>query len=306
MTDHKIARRAGRHTGWTIALCLLAVAARAEPVDSEIARNFAEAWSHQAWEAVAYAIHPDELARVRKLALDAVEAEAKDGGKEIRARLYGAAVSLDETRRMTPQATMTLFVKRFLVAPRAMKKSKVVGKVKESNELQHYVVRGWEDEKGNGASSTLLVTLIPYGKQWAAAVPAELEEKIEAAIAGGAVGARDTGDSHVAALDPGIVKLLDGAIAALKEARCSDYYNDIMSPNFRKATAPSAIKTLIGQCEKNPALREKARLTLEIARSLKPSYEYGNTRAVFDMSGQGLPFERFVVEMIDRKWYIAE
>jgi hypothetical protein len=306
MTHHRIARHAGRHAGWAIALCLLAVAARAEPVDSEIARNFAEAWSREAWEAVAYAMHPDELARVRKLALDAVEAETKDGGKDIRARLYGAAVSVDEIRRMTPQATMALFVKRFLVAPRVMKKTKVIGKVKESDALQHYVVRGWEDEKGRGAASALLVTLIPYGKQWAVAVPAELEERIEAAIAGGDVGARDVGDSHVAALDPGIIKLLDGAIAALKDARCSEYYNDLMSPNFRKATASSAIKTLIGQCEKNQALRDKTRLTLEIARSLKPRYEYGNTRAVFDMSGQGLPFERFVVEMIDRKWYVAE
>jgi hypothetical protein len=207
---------------------------------------------------------------------------------------------------MTPHATMLIFVKRFLVAPRVMKKTKLIGKVKESDDVLHFIVRGWEDEKGREASSAMLVTLIPYGKQWAVAVPAELEEKIEVAIAGGAVGARDVGDSRVAALDPRIIALLDSGIAALKGVRCSEYYNDLMSPNFRKATAPTAVKTLIAQCEKNPAMRDKTRLALEIARGLKPRYEYGDTRAVFDMSRQGLPYERFVVEMIDKKWYVAE
>jgi hypothetical protein len=306
MINKRIVRKVSLHAGWAMSLCLLGAVALAEPADVETATGFAQAWSQGDWEAVAYAIHPDELARVRKLALDAIEAEAKDGGKEIRTRLFGAAVSVDEARRMTPYATMTAFVKRFLVAPRAMKKTRVVGKAKESDKLQHYIVRGWEDEKGHGASSALLVTLIPYGKQWAVAVPAELEEKIEAAIAGGPVGARDAGDSRVAALDPGIARLLDSGIAALKDGRCSEYYNDMMSPSFRKATAPAAVKTLITQCEKNQSMRDKTRLALEIARTLKPRYEYGDTRAVFDMSGQGLPFDRFVVEKIDKKWYVAE
>jgi hypothetical protein len=301
-----IDRKTARHAGWTLSLCLFSAAAQAEPADSQFARDFAGAWSNEAWDAIALAIHPVELDRVRKRVLEALEAESKDGGKDIRTRLFGAAVSIEEIRRMTPHAVMTLLVKRFLTAPRAMKKTKLIGKVKESDELQHYVVRGWDDEKGKGASSVVLVSLIPYGKEWAAAVPAEIEEKVLAAIAGAAVGARDIGDGRIAALDPGIIKLLERAIAALKEARCSEYYNDIMSPNFRKATASAAVKTLITQCEKNAAMRDKTRLTLEIARNLKPRYEYNDTRAVFDMRGQGLPFERFVVEMIDRKWYVAE
>jgi hypothetical protein len=305
MIDRRMIKRAGSRTALLLALCVLAASASAAPAVDEFAADFAEAWSREAWDAVAYAIHPDELARVRKLALDAIEAETKDGAKGVRTRLFGAAVSVDEIRRVTPHTMMEMLVKRFLIAPRAMKKTRVVGKIKD-DKLQQIVVRGWVDEEGKGASSVVLVTLMPYGKQWAAAVPSELEEKTEAAIAGADVGSRDVGDSHVAALDPGILKVLDAGIAALKDGRCAEYYNDIMSPNFRKATSPSAVKTLIAQCEKNASMRDKTRAALEIARGLKPRYEYDNTRAVFDMSGQGLPFDRFVVEQRDKKWYIAE
>lgn len=298
-------RSLNRIAAWTVGLCLVGGAAHAEPADVEFAKGFAEAWSHEAWDAVAFAIHPDELARVRKLALDAVEAEAKESSKDIRSRLFGGAVTVDDIRHMTPHATMSLFVKRFLVAPRAMNKTRVIGKVQE-DKMEHVVVRGWENENGRGASSVLLVTLTPYGKQWAAVVPTELEEKIEAIIAGADVGARDVGDSHVAPLDPAIAKLLDTGISALKEARCSDYYNNVMSPSFRKATSAAAAKTLISQCEKSQAMRDRIRITLEVALTLRPRYEYDNTRAVFDMTGQGLPFDRFTVEMIDKKWYIAE
>lgn len=305
MTHRSSAVRAAAWTGWTLASCLLAAAAQGAPADDEYASGFAEAWSREAWDDVAYAIHPDELARVRKLALDAIEAEAKDNSNAIRSRLFGVAVSVEDLRRMTPHNVMTLLVKRFLVAPRAMKKTRAIGKIKD-DKLEHVVVRGWVDDKGKGASSVVLVTLIPYGKQWAAAVPVELEEKIEAAIAGAEVGARDAGDSHVAALDPAIAKVLDAGIAALKDGRCSEYYNDIMSPSFRKATSPAAVKTLIGQCMKNVSMRDRTRQAIEIARGLKPRYEYDNTRAVFDMSGQGLPFDRFSVELIDKQWFIAE
>jgi hypothetical protein len=291
---------------WALALCLAGRHAQADSAADSTAREFAELWTQQSWEGVAYAIHPAELDRVRKLVLDAVEAESKDGAKDIRARIFGAGVTLDDVRHMTPQATMTALAKRFLSAPRAARKTRVIGSVKESGSLTHVLVRAYEDERGKASSSVLLVSLIPYGKEWAVAVPPELDEKIAAAIAGAEVGARNVAESRVAALDPEIAKLLDAGIAALKEGRCSDYYKDIMSPNFRKATASNALKTLIAQCDKNQATRDRTRLTLEIARGLRPAYQYGNTRAEFDMKGQGLPFDSFVVEMVDHKWYVAE
>jgi hypothetical protein len=306
MCNDRFRVRAILGIGCALTLAFASMLAHGETAGDRTAREFVEMWTNQSWEGVAYAIHPDELDRVRKRVLGALEAEAKDGASDVRTRLFGAGVTLDDVEHMTPQATMTALVKRFLTAPRAAHKTVAVGSVKESGKLTHFVVRAYEDEKGKGASSVLLVSLIPYGQEWAAAVPAEVDETIAAAIAGAAVGARDIGERHVAALDPAIAKLLDSGIAALKEARCTDYYHDIMSPNFREATSKSALRTLVEQCSRNPAMRDRTRLTLEIARGLRPAYEYGNTRAVFDMKGQGLPFDRFVVELVDRKWYVAE
>lgn len=292
--------------GFALALSLFCLSAHADSFDNTFARDFVTAWSREDWNEIGFAIAPDEQDRIRKLVLAAIETEAKEGGRDTRARLFGAGVSVDDLRRMTPQMLMASLAKRFMTAPRPVLKTQVIGMVKESDKLRHYLVRGWEDERGRGASSVLLVTLVPYGKQWAAAVPAELEEKIAAALAGSDSGARAVGESHLAVLDPAIAKLLDAGIAALKEARCGEYYNNLMSPNFRKATAPAAIKTLITQCDKSAAVRDRTRLTLEIAKGIKPRYEYSDTRAVFDMSNQGLPFDRFVVEQIDHRWYVAE
>ena len=41
-------------------------------------------------------------------------------------------------------------------------------------------------------------------------------------------------------------------------------------------------------------------------RRLPPQLEYDNTRATYDVSGQGLAFDRYVLEKVDGRWYIAE
>jgi hypothetical protein len=45
---------------------------------------------------------------------------------------------------------------------------------------------------------------------------------------------------------------------------------------------------------------------IRLAREREPRFEYAGTRAVFDLSGTGLPYSRWVVEQIDERWYIAE
>jgi hypothetical protein len=41
-------------------------------------------------------------------------------------------------------------------------------------------------------------------------------------------------------------------------------------------------------------------------RSLEPRYEYEGQRATYDLSGQGLPFDHFSLEQVDKHWYVAE
>ncbi len=46
--------------------------------------------------------------------------------------------------------------------------------------------------------------------------------------------------------------------------------------------------------------------TIHIVRGLEPHYEYEGQRAIYDLQGQGLPFEQFVLERVDKHWYVAE
>ena len=47
--------------------------------------------------------------------------------------------------------------------------------------------------------------------------------------------------------------------------------------------------------------------TLRVVQELSPKYDLDGSRAIYDVSGQGLPYERFVLERgKDMRWYIAE
>jgi hypothetical protein len=45
---------------------------------------------------------------------------------------------------------------------------------------------------------------------------------------------------------------------------------------------------------------------LKIVKTMDPKFQYQGQRAVYDLSGQGLPFSSFVLEKIEKRWYIAE
>ena len=79
-----------------------------------------------------------------------------------------------------------------------------------------------------------------------------------------------------------------------------------MSQSFRRVTSKKALETLISGCQNNAGMREMMLATLRIVRGQQPRFEYEGQRAVYDLTGQGLPFDRFVLEQIDRRWYIAE
>ena len=79
-----------------------------------------------------------------------------------------------------------------------------------------------------------------------------------------------------------------------------------MSPNFNRATSKSAKKTLLNACTNNEATRETLITTLRIVQELRPRYDLNGTRAIYDVSGQGLPYERFVLEREGDRWFIAE
>jgi hypothetical protein len=79
-----------------------------------------------------------------------------------------------------------------------------------------------------------------------------------------------------------------------------------MSPNFRRVTSKRAIEALITSCQNSLGTRTMLLSTLHIVRGMEPHYEYEGQRAVFDLKGQGLPFDEFVLEQVDKRWYVAE
>ena len=134
-----------------------------------------------------------------------------------------------------------------------------------------------------------------------------------AAVAGsgaGTDGRAGAGEAGAApggvALPPEMVKLFDEALANLEAGRCDRYFDRQMSPNFRRTTGARALRTLVSACESRAALREQYMAAIRMARERTPRYEYAGTRAVFDMTGSGLPYGQWVVEQVDERWYIAE
>ena len=79
-----------------------------------------------------------------------------------------------------------------------------------------------------------------------------------------------------------------------------------VSKNFRRVTSKQSMQALINSCKNSLANREMLLSTIRIAEEMAPKLEYDGQRAVYDFAGQGLPFDRFVLELIDKKWYIAE
>ena len=100
--------------------------------------------------------------------------------------------------------------------------------------------------------------------------------------------------------------MLANAEKALTDGKCDVYYGEYMSPNFRRVTSKKAREALIASCQRGGSARETLLSTVRIVRGLVPKFEYEGARAVYDLSGQGLPYNRFVLEQVDKKWYIAE
>jgi hypothetical protein len=178
----------------------------------------------------------------------------------------------------------------------------------------HAVVEGVQaKERGTKLEVVELVTLRPYGKDWKAAIPEEVEAQIDDLVHGRssavAAAARSGGAGAAGAgtpTPPGITALLDSAERSLDANHCDEYYRERMSENFRRVISKKALETLIAACQNNQGTREMLLATLRIVREKQPQYEYEGQRAVYDLSGQGLPYDRFVLEQVDRKWYIAE
>lgn len=302
--------------GALLLACPILTPARAEGVSAaqkRAAEEFLGALASGSAAPVALAIHPSELELLRKRVLDLMRTEADRDEQGIRTRLFGPAMPLTELERLTPVNFYAALARRVNLTGRDYASVDWLEAVKDSGDLVHVIGRGRPQKDRGTIRVPVLVTLVPWGKDWKAAIPLEVQAQIDDLIAarspsgsvappGMVASAGDAGTGNLRA----IVTLLNEAEAALVASKCDEYYSRFMSPNFRRMTASRAQKALITACLSKPEVRDTLVAALRAARESQPRYEYDATRAVYDLKGHGLPFERFVVEQVDKRWYVAE
>jgi hypothetical protein len=265
-------------------------------------------------EAVAQELHPDELEKLRSRLLTLLRAENIQSSSTYRGRLFGPGKSLPQLESATAQKFYAALSERLRLRAREYEKYEWLAAVPDGK-VVYLVGKGVQPKERGSVKVTVMVGLMQYGSQWRAIVPTEIEAQLDDLLEGRTNAAAPppagAAGSAVAAAPPplaaGISELLARAEAALAAGNCQQYYDDYMSPNFNHATSRSARKTLINACTNSEDTRETMITTLRIVQELQPKYDLQGTRAIYDVSGQGLPYERFVLERDkDLHWYIAE
>jgi hypothetical protein len=263
-------------------------------------------------QAVAFALHPDDLQALRLRVLTLLRDEAKHGAGTIRSRLFGQGMPLDDIERLTNTGFYATLASKLYLTGREYSEVEGVAAIPDKGDRVQVVVRGRQPRDHGKVEVVNVVTLRPYGKDWKATLPSEIEAQIDDLIEGRpiavaphpSVGIRNGGGTEVAT--PAIVELLTAAEKSLDEGRCDEYYAQRMSPNFRRVTGKNALQALVTRCQNSMGTRQLLLSTLHMVRGLAPRYENESQRAVYDLSGQGLPFQTFSLEQVDRQWFIAE
>jgi hypothetical protein len=316
--------RTGRVWAWALGLALGSACAGALAAvnatsvsfgQRDAALQFLQAVASGDPEAVAFTIHPDDLRALRLHILNLLHEEAKRNDSTVRSRLFGPAKQLDEIERLTDTGFYATLADRLYLPAREFDSAEGIAAIPDKDGKIDVLIRGRQPRDRGKVQVISVVTVKPYGKDWKAALPSEIEAQIDDLIEGrhgtSAVtrtpaALRASARGSTAPAQPGIVELLATSEKLLSDGKCDEYYNKQMSPNFRRVTGKKAIAALVASCENSMGTRQMLLATLHIVRGLDPRYEYEGQRATYDLSGQGLPYDHFVVEQVDKRWYVAE
>jgi len=261
--------------------------------------------------AMAQAIHESELELLRRNLVGEMKLQADRNETLLRDRLFGSGMPMAEIERLTPQNFFVALARRLRFSGRAFQSVDWLEAVSDSGGMVQMVGRLKPARELGTVRVPVLVSIVPWGKDWKAAIPLELQAQIDdlragrvranaPAVSGSSSSASGSGSPQA------VLELLQAAEENLRAARCEDYYGKQMSPNFRRTTAPKALRTLTQACESRAEVRERLLTALRLARQVTPRFEYAGTRATYDLRGQGLPFDSLVLELFDKQWYIAE
>ncbi len=299
----------------------LAGAAVDKPTSAQkqAAEDYLDAVASGSAQAVAFAIHPADIEALRTRILKMLRDEATRGDGTIRGRLFGPGMSLAAIERFTAIDFYTALARKLYLTGREYKSAEWLGVIPDRGDVVQVVLRGKQDKDHGNIDVVNVVSIKPYGKDWKAALPSDIEAQIDdlmharrsvyAALpqpAAPAPGPAKPGSAGESGLPPAISELLGNAEKSLIAPACEEYYQKYMSPNFRRVTSKKALEALITTCKNSMGTREMLLSTMRIVRGLTPRFDTEGQRAVYDLTGQGLPFDRFVLELVDKHWYIAE
>jgi hypothetical protein len=289
------------------ALVLVPAALWASAAQEKLATAYLKANASGDPAALQGMFHPDELVQLRARVLKALEAESAQGGSAIRSRLFGAAMSMDDVRRLTHENFFETLSRSFGMPAEPIREIKILGIVEESSQLAHAIARIVPPENAPTRPRIAVVSLMKYGKDWRVQLPTLLQARVDAAlVALGESKAAAEPTAPRAEVTPELLSALKSGSETLRRGDCTAFFNEHMSPNFRSMTAPKAFATLIKQCQTREDTRETYIAAIDLAQRLSPRYEQEGARAIYDMRGQGLPFQRFVLEKVENRWYVAE
>ena len=269
-------------------------------------------------QAVAQELHPDELEKLRTRLLTLLRAEASRSDNTYRSRLFGPGRSLAELESMTAVRFYAALSDRVrfrareyekvrLAGRRARRQGGVPGRQGQSSRRSAGAVKVARDGRARCSTARSGAPSSRAKSKRSSTTSSKAASPPAPPPSGGAPGRSLRRSARPAPLAPGISELLARAEASLAAGNCEEYYSEFMSPNFNKATSKSARKTLITACTNSESTRETMITTLRVVQELSPKYDLGGARAIYDVSGQGLPYDRFVLERDkDMRWYIAE
>jgi hypothetical protein len=309
---------------WLAGLCCIALTGPVSAGDGSAAQHHAAeemlaAVASGDAAAMAQAIHENELELLRKNLVSEMKLQADRNETLLRDRLFGSGMPLSEIERLTPQNFFVTLARRLRFGGRTFQSVDWLEAVPDSGGMVLMVGRGKPPRDMGTVRVPVLVSIMPWGKDWKATIPLELQAQIDdlrtgrtrvpvapTVAASPAPAPATSAAPATAGVPQAVLTLLQTAEDNLRAPRCEDYYEKQMSPNFRRTISPKALRALIVSCTSRAEVRERLMTALRLARQIAPRFEYAGTRAVYDLKGQGLPFDSLALELIDKQWYIAE
>src|SRR5688572_27646488 len=130
-------------------------------------------------QAMALSILEDELVQLRNRLLDEMKLEADRNESLTRTRLFGDGMPLADIERLTPHNFFVMLAQRLRFSGREFRNVEWIEAVKDRGGVVQMVGRLVPHEDMGDVRVPVLVSIVPWGKDWKAALPAELQAQID-------------------------------------------------------------------------------------------------------------------------------